>query len=49
MAESMKLLFMTVDAALYEYPPTGLIILFDMKGVSSISAFNNNPNYIPRR
>lgn len=35
MAESMKLLFMTIDAALHEYPPTGLIILFDMKGVSS--------------
>ncbi|KAK9754271.1 CRAL/TRIO domain [Popillia japonica] len=33
MAESMKLLFMTIDAALHEYPPTGLIILFDMKGV----------------
>lgn len=31
---SMKLLFMTVDAALYKYPPNGLIFLFDMKGVS---------------
>ncbi|GJQ85955.1 hypothetical protein Trydic_g21803 [Trypoxylus dichotomus] len=34
MADSMRLLFMTLDAALHQYPPTGLIILFDMKGVS---------------
>lgn len=31
----MKLLFMTLDIAVYEGPPTGLLILFDMKGVSS--------------
>ncbi|KRT80506.1 CRAL-TRIO domain containing protein [Oryctes borbonicus] len=34
MCDSMKLLCMTLDAALFEYPPTGLIVLFDMKGVS---------------
>nr|XP_022902017.1 alpha-tocopherol transfer protein-like [Onthophagus taurus] len=34
MSPSMKLLFMTIDAAVYQSPPTGLIILFDMKGVS---------------
>jgi len=34
MEPSMKLLFMTLDAAIYnDTPPTGLVILFDMKGV----------------
>ncbi|KAK5638454.1 hypothetical protein RI129_012749 [Pyrocoelia pectoralis] len=33
MESAMKLLFMTLDAAIYDYPPTGLIILFDMQGV----------------
>ncbi|XP_025831223.1 alpha-tocopherol transfer protein-like [Agrilus planipennis] len=33
MEPSMKLLFMTIDAAIHDYPPKGLVILFDMKGV----------------
>lgn len=33
MEPAMKLYFMTADTALYENPPTGMIILFDMKGV----------------
>jgi len=33
MEPSMKLLFMTLDAAIHDHPPTGLVILFDMKGV----------------
>lgn len=31
---AMKILFMTLDITTYERPPKGLIILFDMKGVS---------------
>lgn len=34
MGTSMKLLCMTLDVALYKYPPKGVIFLFDMKGVS---------------
>ncbi|KAK4878749.1 hypothetical protein RN001_011255 [Aquatica leii] len=33
METAMKLLFMTLDAAIYDHPPKGLVILFDMKGV----------------
>lgn len=33
METAMKLLFMTLDAAIYDHPPTGLVMLFDMKGV----------------
>ncbi|XP_017777262.1 PREDICTED: alpha-tocopherol transfer protein-like [Nicrophorus vespilloides] len=33
MEQSMKLLFMTLDSAVFDHPPTGLVILFDMKGV----------------
>ncbi|GLV38420.1 uncharacterized protein CBL_13029 [Carabus blaptoides fortunei] len=30
---AMKVLFMTMDTSLYDDPPTGIITLFDMKGV----------------
>lgn len=33
MEQSMKLLFMTLDSAVFDYPPKGLVILFDMQGV----------------
>lgn len=36
MEDSMKLLFMTLEAAVHDKPPTGLIVLGDMKGVSSL-------------
>uniref|UniRef100_A0A1Y1LY65 CRAL-TRIO domain-containing protein n=3 Tax=Photinus pyralis TaxID=7054 RepID=A0A1Y1LY65_PHOPY len=33
METAMKLLLMTLDAAIYDHPSTGLVMLFDMKGV----------------
>lgn len=33
MEPTHKLLYMTLDAALYDYPPEGLIMLFNMKGM----------------
>lgn len=32
---AMALLFMVLDSVYYDYPPKGLVILFDMKGVGT--------------
>lgn len=37
MEVAMKILFMTLDVVVYDRPPKGLIILFDMRGVSTLN------------
>lgn len=41
---AMTILFMVLDAVYYDYPPTGLVILFDMKGVGTYKNCNTFVN-----